>query len=119
MRLLADESCDFAVVRALRSDGHDVAAVAEMDPRADDKTVIGLAMRERRVLLTEDKDFGQLVFAFGSETAGVILLRFPAGRRQDLPASVLALVRDKAPQLAGAFVVLQPGRVRLVPGSSK
>jgi hypothetical protein len=67
--------------------------------------------------LTEDKDFGQLVFAFGSETAGVMLLRFPAGRRQDLPSSVSALVRDRAAQLEGAFVVLQPGRVRLTPAS--
>ena len=88
-----------------------------MDPRADDRSVIDLAMREGRILLTEDKDFGQLVFAFGSETAGVILLRFPAGRRQDLAPSIVALVRDRAAQLAGAFVVLQPGRVRLTPGS--
>ncbi len=63
MRFLADENCDFAVVRALRAAGHDVVAIVEISPRAEDNVVIDLAMREGRILLTEDKDFGQLVYA--------------------------------------------------------
>lgn len=59
MRFLADESCDFAIVRALRAEGFDVLAISELSPRASDETVIDLAVRENRVLLTEDKDFGQ------------------------------------------------------------
>ncbi len=61
MRFLADESCDFAVVRALRAAGHDVVAVTEMAPAANDETVIEIALNDGRLLLTEDKDFGQLV----------------------------------------------------------
>jgi len=60
---LADESCDFAVVRSLRSAGYDVVAIAEIAPRTQDPEVIDLAVQQRRVLLTEDKDFGQLVYA--------------------------------------------------------
>ena len=63
MLFLADESCDFAVVRALRSAGHEIVAVAEVSPRADDDALLELARREQRILLTEDKDFGQLVYA--------------------------------------------------------
>ena len=63
MRLLADESCDFSVVRALRGAGHDVIAVAELFPSLDDSLILDLALREQLVLLTEDKDFGQLVYA--------------------------------------------------------
>ena len=63
MRLLADESCDFSVVRALRGAGHDVIAVAELFPSLDDSLILDLALREQRVLLTEDKDFGQLAYA--------------------------------------------------------
>ena len=63
MCFLADESCDFAVVRALRGAGHDVVAVAEVSPRAEGEVVIDLAVRGGRILLTEDKDFGQLVYA--------------------------------------------------------
>jgi predicted nuclease of predicted toxin-antitoxin system len=89
MQFLADESCDFAVVRALRAAGHDVKAVAEAALGATDHAVLELAVRERRVLLTEDKDFGQLVFAASRSTGGVIFIRFPATARSHFPASLL------------------------------
>lgn len=68
MRLLAHESCDAAITRALRDAGHDVTAVVDTLRGADDRTVLEAAMRERRFLLTEDKDFGELVFAGGAPT---------------------------------------------------
>ncbi|MBS3763390.1 MAG: DUF5615 family PIN-like protein, partial [Planctomycetes bacterium] len=55
MRFLADESCDFAVVRALRAAGHDVTAVHEISPRAEDREVVEMAVRKQQVFLTEDK----------------------------------------------------------------
>jgi predicted nuclease of predicted toxin-antitoxin system len=61
MRFLADESCDFAVVLALRSADHDVVAIAEVSPREEDPFVMDRAVKDRRILVTEDKDFGQLV----------------------------------------------------------
>ena len=77
MRFLADESCDFAVVTALRGAGHDVFAITEINPGAEDDAVLAMARSEARVVLTEDKDFGLLVYAGGHETAGVLLIRFP------------------------------------------
>ena len=50
MRFLADESCDFAVVRALRRAGFDVLCISESTPRAEDSEVIRLALREERIL---------------------------------------------------------------------
>ena len=55
MRFLADESCDFEVVRALRGAGDDVSAVTDLAPGADDEQVLAIAANESRVLLTEDK----------------------------------------------------------------
>lgn len=112
MRFLADESCDFAVVRALRSEGHDVVTVADMAPRASDQSVIDLAHREDRVLLTEDKDFGRLVYVSRAKAAGIILIRFPSQKRSELAQSVVALVQTHGPRLLSTFVLLQPGRVR-------
>ena len=66
MRFLADESCDFRVVRALRAAGHDVVAVMEVMPGASDEAVIALAVGERRIFVTEDRDFGQLAGGFAS-----------------------------------------------------
>lgn len=87
-------------------------AVAEIFPRALDDDVIDVAVREGRVLLTEDKDFGQLVYASARLSAGVILIRFPGAMRGQLPGMVLNLVRERE-DLAGCFAVVQPGRIRV------
>jgi len=86
-RAAADESCDFAVVTALRSAGHDVAAIVELSPGAEDDVVLVRARAEARVLLTEDKDFGQLAFGAGRDTPGIVLIRFPAGVTRHLTNS--------------------------------
>ena len=113
MRFLADESCDFSVVRALRSTGHDVLAVAELSSGSDDTVVMNLAHREGRLLLTEDKDFGQLVYAHSQPSNGVIFIRFPAHARKTLPTAVVNLVSEAQTELPGGFVVVSPGRVRI------
>lgn len=113
MRFLADESCDFRVVRALRAAGHDVMAVIEAMPGADDSAVIELAGREGRIFLTEDADFGQLIYAAGQPAAGVILLRFPTTVRANLPKFVVSIVAEHGEKLSDRFTVVQPGRVRL------
>jgi predicted nuclease of predicted toxin-antitoxin system len=113
VEFLADESCDFAAVRALRADGYDVTAVAEVAGGAPDEVVLALALASDCILLTEDKDFGQLVHANRQATGGVILIRFPARARGSLGATVVAAVRLLGERLIGRFVVIQPGRVRL------
>jgi len=112
LRFLADESCDFAVVRALRASGYDVLAVSEYMQRSVDSDLLEQAYQENRILLTEDKDFGWLVFVSHSASAGVILIRFPGNQRSKLAQSVLQLVQDYGEKLSNAFVVLQPGQVR-------
>ena len=113
MRFLADESCDAAFVRALRAAGHDVTAVADGLRGADDRTVLDAAMRQRRLLLTEDKDFGELVFADGERTIGVILLRYAATDRWNLVRRVVDFIATRHHELAGSFVVMSSTRTRL------
>jgi len=113
LRFLADESCDFAVVRALRAADYDVLAVCEFMHRSADAQLIELASQERRILITEDRDFGWLVFVSRTESAGVILLRFPGNARKTLAEVVLRMVREQRDNLAGSFVVVQPGHVRI------
>jgi predicted nuclease of predicted toxin-antitoxin system len=121
VRFLADESCDFAIVRALRAAGHDVIAVAEVALGAADNVVLELARNEQRLLLTEDKDFGQLVYADGKAAGGVIFIRYPASARSLLPQIVADLVSRESDRLSGAFVVVQPSRIRITrnPGASE
>ncbi len=80
MQFLADESYDFTIVRALSEAGHDVVAVAEGLPRAEDPSVLMRAVNEGRVLLTEDKDFGQLVYSSAQPSARHCFLPLSSSR---------------------------------------
>lgn len=113
MRFLADESCDFAVVRALRAAKHDVVAISETFSGAEDEAVIGLAVREERILITEDKDFGRLVYASLRESSGVILIRYPANARSAMSQDIIDLIKKKKGDLIGSFVVASPGLLRI------
>jgi predicted nuclease of predicted toxin-antitoxin system len=113
VRFLADESCDFSIVLALRAAGHDVVAVAELAGGVPDREVIELARTDRRVLLTEDKDFGQLVFSALAGSAGVILIRYPTAVRDRLALNVVHLTEKLGAKLERAFVTLTPGRIRV------
>jgi predicted nuclease of predicted toxin-antitoxin system len=110
---LADESCDFLIVRKLRSAEYDVISVAESFPSASDKQVLEHAAEEGRILLTEDKDFGEWVFAHGEKIAGVILIRFPGNVRKRLGEEIINLVDHHGNELNKFFAVLEPGRARL------
>jgi predicted nuclease of predicted toxin-antitoxin system len=113
VRFLADESCDHSVVRALRAAGHDVRASTELTPAGeDDDIVIAAARDETRVLLTEDRDFGRLVYAQGHATGGVLYLRVQPRERALLGQRVVAAVQRLGHRLSGAFVVLQGDRIR-------
>lgn len=114
MRFLADENCDEAVVRALRADGHDVALVRERSPGAEDGAVTQLALDERRIVLTEDKDFGQLAQALSAARVGVVLIRFPTQARSTLGSSVVQAVSFFGDRLERAFTVIEPGQIRLI-----
>jgi predicted nuclease of predicted toxin-antitoxin system len=113
VRFLADESCDFAAVHALRAAGHDVVAVSDVARGAEDSVVIELARSDRRVLLTEDKDFGQLVFAAARQSSGVVLLRWPVSARSTLGAPIVEFVAAQGDLLTGSFAVVEPGRARM------
>lgn len=112
IRFLADEGCDFAVVRALREAGFDVLAVCEVMSRSKDSDIIKLSHAENRVLLTEDKDFGWLVFVSHADSAGVVLIRFPGNARSTLAGTVVWLAEKHVSELQNAFVVLEPNQVR-------
>jgi predicted nuclease of predicted toxin-antitoxin system len=113
MRFLADESCDAAIVRALRIAGHDVATVSDSMRGATDRSVLDAAQRGRRLLITEDKDFGELVFAAGEPTIGVVLLRYGPAERGRLTRKVVDFVSAWHAELAGSFVVIGPARTRI------
>lgn len=116
MRFLADQSCDFAVVRALRAAGHDVRSVQEERPSISDEEVASWAVSDDRIVIAEDKDFGYLVHVSAVPSVGVVYLRFPAPARSTMPAQICEAVGRLGERLRGEFVVIQPGKVRIARG---
>lgn len=113
MQILADESCARPVVLALRMADHDVLSIAEVAPGAPDAAVLARGITEKRILITEDRDFGELIYAQGNPSPGVILVRFPGPTSGAKIAAVVETVAILGTRLLGAFVVVEPGRIRI------
>lgn len=101
MRLLADENIAPAVIDELRSAGHDVLAVRDVARSATDDGVLALAMRERRIVVTHDRDFGNIIRYPVGRHCGVIFVRL----RNQSPSSVARV-------LVSLFFSVSPQRFR-------
>lgn len=112
-KFLIDESTGQAVVRHLRRKGYDVVGVAEVMPQADDDNVIEHAFQEQRVLITNDKDFGEKVFRDAHPHAGVLLLRLSDDRASHKSRITEAVLRKYLDRLPDNFVVATEETVRI------
>jgi len=113
VNLLADEGVDRQIVALLRQSGYEVLYIAELEPGITDKTVFDKANRLNALLITADKDFGELVFRQGMVRAGVILLRLAGLSPMTRAGIVTSVVQGRESELAGAFTVISPGVVRI------
>ena len=113
MNFLADEGVDRQIVDRLRQDGYLVRYVAEVDPGISDDAVLDMANREGCLLLTADKDFGELVFRQRRLTGGVLLVRL-AGLSPTRKAEIVASAVSKhVTELPQSFAVVASGAVRI------
>ena len=113
MNFVADENVDRPIVDVIRADGHSVLAVAEMAPGISDDTVLQLANDNGAMLLTADKDFGELIFRQKRLMAGIILIRL-AGLSPDEKALVVSLaIKAHVEDLPGSFTVISRRTMRI------
>jgi predicted nuclease of predicted toxin-antitoxin system len=113
MRFLADENFPGAAVEALCAAGHDVIWIRTAAPGAKDEAVLSWAVREARVLLTFDKDFGELAWRWGlPASCGVILFRVNIGDPKTIGAVLAGRLAERG-DWAGHFSVIEDGRVRM------
>jgi len=115
VRLLVDEGVDARVVTRLRADGHDVTHIAELSPGIGDDAVLAMANTEDRLLLTADKDFGELVFRLRRATVGVLLIRLPGQPSHARAETVSQAVAAYGEQIRSGFAVLSAGTLRIRP----
>ena len=113
MRFLADESCDGIVVKKLRELGYDVSYIAEIASGIEDDEILQKALDEERLLLTEDRDFCELVFRDEHPTYGIVLIRIPAKERLRKEDRIETLVNDYSQELTGAMTTLTIANIRV------
>jgi predicted nuclease of predicted toxin-antitoxin system len=113
MNLLADESVSGAILDRLRADGYAVESVRAAAPGGADEDVLARANRADTLLLTEDKDFGELVYRRQLPHVGVVLIRFDGLSRQRRTELASVAFRDHAAEFAGAFTVITPAGIRI------
>lgn len=75
MKIIADESVDYAIIQALRSKGFEIYSILEQSPGIDDRHVLAIANRHKGILITEDKDFGELTYRLNKRHHGILLIR--------------------------------------------
>jgi predicted nuclease of predicted toxin-antitoxin system len=113
--LLCDEGVDRPIIVHLRQAGFDVLYVAEMDPGIPDEAVLELANRSEAILITADKDFGELVYRQRRLSGGVVLLRLAGLTEAEKVAIVRSVLTEHGHELADSFSVVSPQRVRIRP----
>ena len=113
MTFVADESVDKQVVDAIRRLGYEVLSIAESAPGMADEGVLNKANEEHSVLLTADKDFGELVFRQGRVHSGIVLLRLAGLGPEAKARIVVSAIEKHVSELEAGFCVLTGAAVRI------
>lgn len=113
MKLVADESVDKPIVDALRTAKFHVTYFAEEAPGADDPAILAVANEAETLLLTCDKDFGELVYRQGLTTAGVLLIRLAGLAPETKARLVTDTLQARLSEMLDAFSVITPGLLRI------
>ncbi len=111
--ILADENLDLIVISALQSNNIEVYSIFELDRGLKDKEIIELSKNPPRIILTEDKDFGEWVFAHEEREISVILLRFNYADIHKIASILVNLIKVKGKDLFGKFTTITVNKVRI------
>ena len=114
MELLADEGSDYQVVRQLRVEGYSVLSILETSPGIMDEEVLAKAIDLDAVLLTEDKDFGELTYRLRLPNRGIVLLRMNGCPLEQKLARIRQLLTNYGSRLQSSFCVVTESKIRIV-----
>jgi predicted nuclease of predicted toxin-antitoxin system len=112
---VADECVLESIIARLRADGHTVHAIRDTNAGVTDPDVLAIAVGHQAVLLTQDKDFGELVFRLQLNHSGIVLIRLGGVALDDRAEVVANVVSNRAGELPGAFCVISSNSVRIRP----
>jgi len=115
VRILANENFPSDAVFALRERGHDVVWMRSEAPGSTDRRILERAQTENRILLTFDKDFGELAFRYQlPASSGIVLFRIKAPSSTRVATRAVAALESRS-DWAGHFAIIEEDRIRMVP----
>lgn len=115
MRFLIDANVPRQIADALIRAGHDVDRSVVLHPGETDASVLARAEADQRIVITQDRDFGELVFRRGQHCRGVLFLRLAGLGNDEKSALVVTVVAHHETQLIGNFAVLERDSLRIRP----
>jgi predicted nuclease of predicted toxin-antitoxin system len=113
MKFFADENVARLIVQWLRQKGHDVLYAAEAAPGRDDDVWLHQAEQSKRLIMTADKDFGDLIFRDRLNSHGVVLIRIHRLSLRERLARLEEVWSTVEANPKGQFIVITEGRVRV------
>ena len=113
IKIVADENVDFRIIKKLREKNFEVLSIFESHSGITDNQVLEITRNSNAFLLTEDSDFGELVFSHKEKNVSVIFLRFVQTDVQKITDSLIHTLNQYGFTLANKFVVITPKKIRI------
>ena len=119
MKIVADESVDFGIIRSLRQRNIDVLSISEDSSGIKDEEVLAIAVKNQGLLITEDKDFGELTYRIKLDHKGILLIRLSEIPRKERIDLVSELIEQHLDNLFNNFSVIDKRGVRIKTAHNK
>ena len=113
LKFLIDESTGRKLNMFLNELGYDSKFSGDIKPRADDKEVLEMANAEKRIIITNDKDFGELIYRQKLSSSGAILLRLRNDNPKTRQEYSIKLIKQLKENLISKFIVLNENKFRM------
>jgi predicted nuclease of predicted toxin-antitoxin system len=110
---MADENIDYRIIKNLRDAGFSVISVREDYCGAKDREILEIAKKRKLLVITEDKDFGELIFSFRAVNVGVVFLRYHFLERTTILESLIRVIKQHGNALSNKFTVITSRKIRI------
>ena len=113
MKFLADENLEYSIISFLQEKNFEVVAVRDIMKGAPDSEIINYAFENNYVIITSDKDFGELTFRLQKPNRGIILLRFPEDNATEKAKILWTAIKKLGNDVINKFVVVEKNSIRV------
>lgn len=113
MRVVADESVDYGIITYLKKNGFEILAIEDLHKGSTDEEVLNFSLIENSLLLTEDKDFGELVFRLKKAHIGIVLIRLHGVDLEIKNKIIIRSLKENMNEMKNSFSVISSNQTRI------